>query len=277
MDAIKSILKTLVVTACYFVLVPLLHEALAFVIPAASLTGKPNMPLLLAMVLVQVGLLVVAFNLIKDLLPTRSKWRKGLLFVAFFLVAVQIPSVFGIIAFDRHAWVWFNPEKVNNYWTLMIDVVAYVVAGVALGGLFPATAAPWFRRPRGLGLAMALGALLYPLSLCGLENLIMSALPVPSLVPHGVDSTWFNVILFGAFFLTGLSLPFVHAVTRELGGGSRIKRVLYTAGIFALCWVPVQNFMVVFGFPFLGGFAFSLVSLLPIALIVLVSDLALGE
>ncbi len=118
-------------------------------------------------------------------------------------------------------------------------------------------------------MAMAIGALLFPMTLCALENQAFSLIPLPPLVPEGGTAAWFNLVLFGAFFLTGLSLPVLHAVTR----GSALR----TSGIFALCWFPVQNFMVVFGWDPLGGLGLSLISLIPIWLVAWVSDRVLGE
>ncbi|MFH1468277.1 MAG: hypothetical protein ABIO70_28070 [Pseudomonadota bacterium] len=265
MRFIGPIWKTLAVAGAYLVLTPLLHKGLAPLIPRATLTGAPHMPVLLAVILVQAAGLVGAFHLLRGALPARRGWAKGLWFMAFFLLAVQIPTVFGVIAFDPFAWVLFNPAKINDYWTLAIDVVAFGAAGALMGALFPSpTARPLPPAPR---LAMAAGALVFPLALWAFEHAITARLPLPPLVPAGVDPRWFDIALFGPFSLTGLALPWLLAATR--------RGPLYATGVFALCWLPVQNFMVAFGWDWRGGLAFSLVSLLPIYLVLLLAR-ALG-
>lgn len=116
---------------------------------------------------------------------------------------------------------------------------------------------------------MTVGAVAFPVSLWAIVHGAFALPPVTD--PNApVDRTlWFDLVFYGAFFLTGLCLPLLHAVAGRTAGW---REVLRSAGLFALLWLPVQNFMVVFGWEVGGALFFSTLSMGPVLLVLWLSD-----
>jgi hypothetical protein len=265
-----AVLKTLAVAAVYLVVTPLLHKVLHV---GASIEGAPRMPLLVLMSVLTIGLLVVAFNLVKDLLPVRGSCAKGIAFtVVFYFLLVLVPTLLGMIAFETDAeWRWLTPKKVGTYLTLLCDCVAYLAVGAVMGWLFPSRTSRRLPPTRHLALAMSVGAIVFPLMMWA--TMWVTAF----LRPLGLRSSWwFNLTFYGPFVLTGVCLPLLHLIVRQRCAG-RGRGLLATLLVFALLWLPIQNFLVAFGWSFLGPFIFSLVSLAPAALIIALTEALVGR
>ena len=191
-------------------------------------------------------------------------------FGALFLLSVQIPSVFGIIAFESGAdWQWFTEAKLANYRTVVGDCVVWLVVGTLLGVLFPGDGGSR-ARPAGVPwLASAVGAVVFPASLWGVMHGAFACLPVTDPNAPVGRSLFFDGVFYGVFFLTGACLPYLHRRIRRSRG---TREVLRTAGLFALLWLPVQNFMVVFGWQVSGAVFFSMLSMVPVILVVWLAD-----
>jgi hypothetical protein len=271
MQTAREVLKTAAVALSIVVLTPAIHSFLGLMHSfEATIAGDPIIPRLMAVVCVQAFLLVTVFKWVRADLPASRGWTRGLVFGCFFLLAVQIPSVFGIIAFEPGAdWMWFTEAKLANYITLAGDTLVFLLIGALIGALFPTGHAAPVRRGRIPWLAMVVGAVVFPASLWAIVHAAFAWLPV--LDPNApVDrSLWFDLVFYGAFFLTGLCLPLLHAVAGRAAGW---REVLRSAGLFALLWLPVQNFMVVFGWEVGGALFFSTLSMGPVLLVLWLSD-----
>ena len=271
------LIKTAGIALAMFVLTPLIHAALGTVVSQeASITGEPVVPLLLGIVCLQAVLLVGVFRHAADGIPARRGWRRGLLFGGFFLLAVQIPSVFGIVAFEPgHDWELFTPAKIANYATLFGDTIVFLLVGTLLGQLFQGRDAPPAPRPRGLALTTIACGAAFPLAMWATMHLGFALVSMDD--PHApIDrGLWFDLVFYGAFALTGLCLPWLHAVLRPLHGGRGLRSALRTSLVCSLLWLPVQNFMVVFGWEPWGALFFSALSMLPILAVVALADLLL--
>jgi len=274
MIGFKAVSKTAVVAVLMITLTPLVHSVLGLLISQeVSIAGEPNIPLLLPFVCVQAVLMVVVFELAKDHLPARTGWSKGLLFGSFFLLAVQVPSVFGIIAFEPgHDWEWFTPAKVANYSTLLGDTLVFLAVGTALGLLFPSRSEAPTGLSKELAPAMIAGAVAFPLGLFGIMHLVFPVLPLADPNTPVGRSLWFDLVFYGVFFLTGLCLPWLHGVLRRIDGAAPLRRVLRSTAVFGLLWLPVQNFMVVFGWEPGGALIFSALSMVPVFLVFALSE-----
>lgn len=271
MRYVRVALKTAAVALSIVVLTPVIHSLLNLVHPfEASIAGEPIIPRLMVAVCVQAVLLVLVFVATRADLPASSGWARGMAFGAFFLLAVQIPSVFGIIAFEPgRDWEWFTEAKLANYVTLAGDTVVFVVVGVLIGTLFPGRGASRTRGARPSWGAMATGAVVFPLSLWAIVHAAFACLPMQDPNAPVGRSLWFDLVFYGVFFLTGLCLPLLHAV---VGRGSGARGVLRSAGLFAMLWLPVQNFMVVFGWEVGGALFFSALSMGPVLLVLWLAD-----
>jgi len=256
-----------------FVLTPAVHSLLGLVISQEqSLTGPPSVPLLLPFVAGQAVLMVIVYHAFRERLPGRRGWLRGLRFGALFLLSVQIPSVFGLIAFEPASdWQLFTPAKLANYATLLGDSVVFLAVGALLGALFPPRSEAPRLRLATLLPAMTAGLALFPLAMWGIMHLgfHVVALEDPN-APVG-RSLWFDLVFYGAFFLTGLCLPLLHALLRT---GEGLGAALRSAGLFALLWLPVQNFMVVFGWEAWGALFFSALSMVPVLLVFFVAEVS---
>ena len=270
----EAALKTAVIAVLMIALTPLIHSALGLLVSQeASITGEPTIPILLPFVCVQAVLMVVVFGQVKDHLPVAAGWSKGLLFGSFFLLAVQVPSVFGVIAFEPgRDWEWFTPAKVANYSTLLGDTLVFLAVGTALGLLFPSRREAPPGLSRGLVSAMITGAVAFPLGLFGIVHLAFLALPLDDPNAPVGRSLWFDLIFYGAFFMTGLCFPWLHGVLRRIDGAAPLRRVLRSTALFGLLWLPVQNFMVVFGWEVGGALVFSTLSMAPVFLVFALSE-----
>ena len=270
---IIAIPKTLAIVAIYLVITPLVH--LSFGLDANGLFGPPRLPLLALMATLFIGLIVVAFDGLKDQLPVEGKVRKGMAFVLFYLLAVLAPSSLGMIAFERGAeWQLFTAKKIAVYFTLGVDIVALLVAGAMMGLFFPSTKSRRLAPRRSLTAPALVGAIVFPVTLWGAGSAVLRLLG--GLVDSLPQTLWFNLTFYGVFLVTGACLPFLHLITRRSGFG-RARGVLATTLVFAVLWLPTQNFMVVFGWSFLGPFVFSLVSMGPVALTVALADALMGR
>jgi hypothetical protein len=271
-----TVLKTAVLAVSMIVLTPVIHSLLGLVVSQeGSITGEPNVPLLMAVVSGQAILMVVVFHRVRDLIPTPGGWTKGLAFGAFFLASVQIPSVFGIVAFEPgHDWEWFTAGKIANYATLAGDTMVFLVVGTLLGLLFPSRVASHLGWTRSLALAMVAGLVVFPIALWGIMHLAFGLLPLDDPNAPVGRSLWFNLVFYGVFFLTGACLPILHVVARK---GRGLRSVGRSVGLFGLLWLPVQNFMVVFGWEVGGALFFSTLSMVPVALVVWVTDRIVAE
>jgi hypothetical protein len=273
-DLAKNIVKILIVTIVFFALNPVIHFVFdSVIVTGEALAGPPDIMLLLAMILVQSTLIVIAFNLIKDHLPGKG-YHKGILFMAFFLFSVQIPSVFGLIAFEVGAdWLLFTPAKIANYVTLMSDIIIFVLVGVLLGKLFSSKTATAFKKSKNFCISVVLSAILFPILF------LLSMKIIDFILSGGIGflpangSLWFNLMFYGIFAMTGACLPILHNIIIQNKKRDRTKNILLTTIIFLFIWMPVQNFMFIFGWNFFEGFVFSLVSIIPIIIVIVVSDL----
>jgi len=277
-NLIKNIVKVLIVAIVFFVLNPVIHAVFdSIIVTGEALTGPPDIVLLFLLILIQSTFVVIAFNLIKDYLPGKG-YQKGLLFMIFFLFSVQIPSVFGIIAFEVGAdWLLFTPAKIANYVTLLSDIIIFLIVGALLGKLFSSTKESVFKKSKNLCVSVILSAILFPL-------LFLFSMKVMDLLLSGGNgflpangSLWFNLIFYGIFFMSGACLPILHNFVIQNKERDRTRNVSLTTILFLLLWMPVQNFMVVFGWNFFEGFLFSLVSIIPIVLVVLLSDVLMKK
>jgi hypothetical protein len=275
----KNIIKILIVTVVFFALNPIIHSVIeSFVVTEEAIVGTPDLTLLFVVIFIQSIFLVLAFNLVKDYIPGKKDCHKGILFMIFFLISVQIPSVFGVIAFEvGKDWLFFTPAKIANYVTLLSDTIIFIIMGVIIGKLFSSTKQNTIKKSKNLCPTVILGAILFPIIF------LISMMLINSLVFGGGDflpangSTWFNLVFYGIFFMTGASIPILHNLILQNKKRNQTKNILLTTFIFLLLWMPVQNFMIVFGWNFLEGFVFSLVSIIPIFIIVLIADFLLKK
>jgi hypothetical protein len=268
------VLKAAGVALSVVVLTPLIHSLLGRVFTTrASITGDPIVPLLLAVVSVQALLLVWVFTTIRSGLPGHRPWVRGMAFGALFLLSVQIPSVFGVIAFEPGAdWRWLTDAKLANYVTLLGDSIVFLVIGSLMGLLFGAAAGQAPRSTRGLGYATAAGAVVFPLGLWAVIHAAFAVLPLADPNAPVGRSLWFDLVFYGVFFMTGACLPWLHAVAQRSTAAVGLRAVLRTTGLFALLWLPVQNFMVVFGWEVSGALYFSALSMLPVFAVLWLSE-----
>lgn len=274
MIRVRDVLKTAAVAASMFVLTPAIHSLLGRVVSQEeSITGDPHVPLLLMFVSGQAILMVALFHRLRASIPAVAPWQQGLLFGAFFLLSVQIPSVFGIVAFEQgHDWELFTPAKVANYATLFGDTLVFLVVGTLLGWLFGARRTARPRWPEGLGPATTMGLVVFPAALWGIVNLAFTVVPLDDPNAPVGRSLWFDLIFFGVFLLTGACLPLFHALVRRTGTPRGLRGVLQSTGLFGLLWLPVQNFMVVFGWEVGGALFFSALSMVPVFAVVWLAD-----
>ncbi len=274
MIRVRDALKTAAIAASMIVLTPVIHSLLGRIVSQEeSITGDPNVHLLMAFVSGQAVLMVVLFNLAKDRIPAGSSWLKGTLFGAFFLASVQIPSVFGIVAFETgHDWELFTPSKVANYATLFGDTLVFLLVGTLMGLLFPGRGAGRLPRKGRLGAAMVVGLVGFPVAMWGIMQLAFGVLPIEDPNAPVGRSLWFDLVFFGVFFLTGACLPVFHAIARRPDGTRGIRSVLRSTALFGFLWLPVQNFMVVFGWEVGGALVFSALSMIPVFLVLWVAD-----
>jgi len=271
-----AMLKTAAIAVSMIVLTPVIHSLLGRVVSQeGSITGEPIVPLLMVVVSIQAILMVVLFNRVKDRIPTPGGWVKGLAFGAFFLASVQIPSVFGIVAFEPgHDWEWFTAGKIANYATLAGDTVVFLVVGALLGLLFPSRVAGRLGWTRSMTVAVVIGLVVFPLALWGIMHLAFGLLPLDDPNAPVGRSLWFNLVFYGVFLLTGACLPILHVVARKTRGLGSVCR---STALFGLLWLPVQNFMVVFGWEVGGALFFSAMSMLPVALVLGLADRLVTE
>ena len=274
MNRVRVVFKTAAVAVAMIVLTPVIHSLLGRVVSQeGSITGDPNIPILLPYVCGQVVLMVILFHVARGSIPARAGWLQGTLFGLFFLLSVQIPSVFGIVAFEEGAdWQWFTPAKVANYATLFGDTLVFLVVGTLMGLLFGVrgeSQRPW---PRAVAPAMVAGAVLFPVGLWAVVNLAFAVAPLDAPNAPVGRSLWFDLVFFGVFFFTGACLPLFHAVLRRPGGGRGLGAAFRSTGLFALLWLPVQNFMVVFGWEVGGALFFSTLSMVPVFAVIWLAD-----
>ncbi len=267
-------LRTAAVAASIVVLTPLIHTVLnAAFATEVSITGEPNLPLLMVMVCLQTVLMVQVFKAIRSRLPGGHAWLRGLAFGVLFLLSVQIPSVFGIIAFEPGAdWQLFTEAKVGNHVTLLGDSVVWLAIGSLMGLLFGGTDGQAPRPSTRAWLASAAGAVVFPLGLWGVMHLGFGCLPVDDPNAPVNRSLWFDLVFYGVFFMTGACLPWLHAVARRSGASAGLRSVLRSTGLFALVWLPVQNFMVVFGWEVGGALFFSTLSMVPVFVVLWLAE-----
>jgi len=269
----RFIVNTFIIFVCALLITTIIHILLGVIFSFEnSITGKPNMINFVPIFLVQIVLMVVAYNLIKEYLPFNEIWKKGLIFAVFFILAVQIPSTIGIIAYETNSqWQFFTETKIANYITIFGDIVTFLIIGIFLGKLFPAKEKNTSKAYK-IGFASYFGAVVFPLLLFVVMKIFYSVIHVNDVHAPFQDLLWFNLVFYGIFFMTGFCLPILHGIIKQNKPGNRIQKILYTTFIFCLLWLPIQNFMVVFGWGFTGGFVFSLVSIVPIFLTILISD-----
>ncbi len=275
MKLVNQSLRTLAVAGSMIAATPLVHAALGRVVSQdESIAGEPIVARLLPMVCLQAVLLVVVFHQAGPRIPARRGWTRGVAFAALFLLAVQVPSVFGIVAFEPgHEWELFTPAKVANHVTLLGDTIVYLAVGALLGLLFPLAAAAQPRLPRGLARASLAGAAAFPLLMWACMHLAFGLAPLDDPNAPTGHGLWFDLLFYGAFSLTGVGLPLLHALLDPGAGRSGLRGALRSTGLFALLWLPVQNFMVVFGWEVGGALYFSAVSMVPVFLVLLVGEL----
>ncbi len=271
MTYLRGLGKFAVVAVTLVVLTPSLHEVLTLVFPWESgITGEPIIPRLLVAICIQVALMLVVFKTIREDLPATRGWSRGLVFGALFLLSVQIPSVFGIIAFEAGAdWQWLTEAKLANYRTVVGDCVVWLVVGALMGALFSGDREGSERAPGIPWVACGVGAVVFPTGLWAVMHGSFAVLPISDPNAPVGRSLYFDLVFYGVFFLTGAVLPYLH---RRFRRGRGVREVLRTAGLFALLWLPVQNFMVVFGWQVGGAVIFSLLSTVPVVLVVWLAD-----
>jgi len=269
----RFIINIVIIAVSALLISSIIHILLEMIFPFGnSITGKPNMVYFVPIMVIQVVLLVIVYNLIKEFLSYNQSWKKGLIFAILFLISVQIPSVFGIIAYEpNHAWQFFTDTKIANYITMFGDIITFAIIGVLLGKLFPAKVTN-ANKTFKIGIASFIGAIIFPLFMFAIMRIFYSLIHVNDIYVPLQDSLWFNLIFYGIFFMTGFCLPVFHGIIKQNQSRSRIGQILYTTLLFCLLWLPVQNFMVVFGWGFIGGFVFSLVSIIPIFLTILITN-----
>jgi hypothetical protein len=274
MQIMKEAVRTAAVVLTIVVSTPVVHALLGRVfVTEASITGEPNIPLLLAVVCVQAVLMVQVFKVVRAHLPGGPSWLRGLAFGALFLLSVQIPSVFGIIAFEPGAdWQLFTDAKVANHVTLLGDTLVWSAVGALIGLLFGGNGGRGPRPSARLWWATAAGAVVFPLGLWAVMHLAFGCLPVSDPNAPVGRSLWFDLVFYGVFFMTGACLPWLHAVARRSSGAAGLRSALRTTGLFALVWLPVQNFMVVFGWEMGGALVFSSLSMIPVFAVVWLAE-----
>ena len=274
MNRAIPVLKAAGVALAIVVTTPLIHSLLGWVFTTqASITGEPIIPLLLPMVSVQAMLMVWVFTVVRSGLPGGRPWGRGMAFGALFLLSVQIPSVFGIIAFEPGAdWQWFTDAKLANYVTLLGDSVVFLLIGSLMGLLFGKTDGRAPQPARKLGYATAAGAVVFPLGMWAVMHGAFAVMPLADPNAPVGRSLWFDLVFYGVFFMTGGCLPWLHAVAQRSSDAVGLRAVLRTTGLFALLWLPVQNFMVVFGWEVSGALFFSALSMLPVFAVLWLSE-----
>jgi hypothetical protein len=221
---------------------------------------------------VQVSFMTVAYSYIKPLIPVSTNWLKGASFGAAFMLCIQAPATLGLIGFEEPAWNILTQTCVESYVTVFDDILVFLIVGALLGVAFPTTATQLLVKPRRLGLAMLLSGIVFPVVLWAVENGAFWLFAVNDSHAPTRTTWWFNLVFYGVFTVSGASLAVVRSLTRQLQQPGWQRHWLGTTGWYCLVWLPVQNFMVAFGWPFWGGLCFSLVSIIPVALTVWLAD-----
>jgi len=241
-------------------------------LPGIKVTqGPPNFWLLVPMLGLDVVLHTTAYLLLRDGLPGRHWAVKGALFGTLVYFSGLLPNALSLIAFDFNgSFDLFTLTLVESYISVATDGLAGLVSGIMMALLLGVGEAPTVRFTRRVALAMVVGAVAFPLVLLTMGevgNLIhISYMPdVPS---HAV--AWFYGVFHSVFVLTGGLLPLFYALTEKGLSGDWWQKGLKFASIYYVCvWLVIANFMVVWGWSVVSGLIFSIMSLVPILLVVL--------
>ena len=275
---IINIVKIIGLSILIFVLNPIIHAPFDLLFGANnSITGTPDLTLLGILILIQVTLFIIVFRKVKEYLPLNKVFPKGILFALFFLVSIQVPSVFGVIAFEKGGeWLFFTEAKIAIYITLIADIIIFLIMGAIIGKLYTSNTNPTFKKAKNFTLAIIAGAILFPIILWASMSLAKATILFGLDLPVS-ESIWFNSIFYGIFFITGACLPILHSLITQNTKLERTKRIALSTVLFLCLWMPVQNFMVVFGWSFIDGFIFSLISIIPIIIVIYITDLLMSK
>jgi hypothetical protein len=213
----------------------------------------------------------MGYLLLRDGLPGKHWAIKGTAFAALVYFSALFPNTLSLIAFDfGGSFDWINLILVESYKTIATDGLAGLICGVALALVLGVGTTPAIRLTRRTVLAMAVGAAAFPLVLLGITEVGHWAYIsyVPDVPSHAI--AWFYWTFYGVFALTGALLPLFYTLTERGLSGTWWQKGLKFAGIYYVCaWLVTANFMLVWGWDVMAGLIFSIMSLLPILLVVL--------
>jgi len=241
-------------------------------LPGIKVTqGPPNFWLLVPLLGLDVVLHTVAYLLLRDGLPGKNWAGKGALFGALVYFSALLPNTLSLIAFDFDgSFDLPTLTLVESYISIATDGLAGLISGIMMALLLGVGETRPARVTRRVALAMAAGAIAFPLVLLAMGeagNLAHISF-VPDIPARAVS--WFYWVFYSVFALTGALLPLFYALTEKALSGDWWQKGLKFAGIYYVCaWLIVANFMVVWGWSVVSGLIFSIASLWPILLVVL--------
>ena len=241
-------------------------------LPGIKVTqGPPNFWFLVPMLGLDVGLHTVAYLLLRNGLPGKHWAVKGAIFGALVYFSALLPNTLSLIAFDFNgSFDLPTLTLVEGCISIATDGLAGLISGIMMALLLGVGETPTVRVTRRLVLAMAVGAVTFPLVLLtmGEAGNLARISYMPDIPSHAI--AWFYWVFHGVFALTGGLLPLFYALTEKGLSGDWWQKGLKLASIYYVCvWLVIANFMVVWGWSVVSGLIFSITSLVPILLVVL--------
>ncbi len=251
-------LNSKVIIKCFIAAVLMLLTGMVIQIANGLLIFKKEPPELSFIMSVTVAYIVMgflyslAFYIFRNKIPGKTPLQKGIVHSLFVLFIVLFPGVLGMVAFDHEGlYNLFTPYKIETYIMYFIDIVNFLINGVILSILFKKdiVITEMIAPPRKKAVVSGvIGFFLFPALMFTFHVLFEQLQLFDYSIPNGAE-TWYYIGLMAPLSLAGALLPLFYYYIKDMFDGSWLKKsVCFAIVFFALYWIIVMSFILIFGY-----------------------------